>query len=875
MTRQVQLASTAAVLLATVVFSASPGFSQSGIPPESYPTNSGGPYVATLELFRVTDAPLSGNNSAGNGMFRLSETSPNLGSIKGGWLRTSVQVNDPCACGLISDDTTKFLVKINLRSSWSGTNTFPPSLMDRIHIESRVILRPHADLTRATPPKVWPYPTTLSILYPTGPNPGDIVFEPFSNFEWIDQDVELELHVWLDGDVVGAASWAGPNNRYVYKLPVPLRSIKTKFSQLSPYLLPVAIIGDPPGDQSWSQYSVTQGIGAGVALYQGTSSSVTTQDSYGFGPISWTSPTYTTTRSSQKGVHQRINAERTKTLQTNGPFGPGNGDLMVALVRPSFAMYRGARDMDFRFLCAPGTPCWQIPPDCRSRTTVPSASSPARPPHVEFFPMKDLVIPPPGSFVANLTQSERDALRALNPLVGNPHAILSDPQNPSPRYYFIDSFSGSAGQVSAQQSVVEIHSTDVTDVIANSTTRDGSQSFAVPLGAITAAAGMPLPIPDLTIRQQETTTTTSEYKTVKDLSFAGGTLLSYNIGDSNPGKRLCVEVYFDTLFNAFVFRDCNPPPMELRISTLSNQLRIKDVPQTIWQATQADVQGKFIVTGSLGSAVPATGTVVNFLPLDKGRPRYHVTVASGTGNLIVPNMVPGRYQATLQGKTYTVTVSAQGQATMTAGTAPLGMPSTPPTLSLPGALSAQPLMSASQAVINEFSAKCLDVAGGSLNDGGNVQQFACHGGINQQWDMKSLGGTSYQLVNKNSGKCLDVAGGSMNDGGNVQQFACHTGPNQRWTMTPLAGGYSQFVNQNSGKCLDVAGGSKNDGANIQQFACHGGSSQRARSGSSAGHVQELISAARNRPATVLASMRNHGVTRTIGAPAPLIRNGES
>jgi Ricin-type beta-trefoil lectin domain-like len=36
------------------------------------------------------------------------------------------------------------------------------------------------------------------------------------------------------------------------------------------------------------------------------------------------------------------------------------------------------------------------------------------------------------------------------------------------------------------------------------------------------------------------------------------------------------------------------------------------------------------------------------------------------------------------------------------------------------------------------SGKCLDVAGGSLADGGTVHQWSCHGGANQQWRMTEV-----------------------------------------------------------------------------------------------------------------------------------------
>jgi Ricin-type beta-trefoil lectin domain-like len=78
------------------------------------------------------------------------------------------------------------------------------------------------------------------------------------------------------------------------------------------------------------------------------------------------------------------------------------------------------------------------------------------------------------------------------------------------------------------------------------------------------------------------------------------------------------------------------------------------------------------------------------------------------------------------------------------------------------------------------SGKCLDVYGGSTDDGASVIQFSCHGGYNQQWRLWDVGGGYYELTARHSGKCLDVYGGSTDDGASVIQFSCHGGYNQQW-----------------------------------------------------------------------------------------------
>jgi hypothetical protein len=39
-----------------------------------------------------------------------------------------------------------------------------------------------------------------------------------------------------------------------------------------------------------------------------------------------------------------------------------------------------------------------------------------------------------------------------------------------------------------------------------------------------------------------------------------------------------------------------------------------------------------------------------------------------------------------------------------------------------------------------------------------------------------------QIINVNSGKCLDVAYQSRADGGNVNQWDCHRGASQSWQI---------------------------------------------------------------------------------------------
>lgn len=122
------------------------------------------------------------------------------------------------------------------------------------------------------------------------------------------------------------------------------------------------------------------------------------------------------------------------------------------------------------------------------------------------------------------------------------------------------------------------------------------------------------------------------------------------------------------------------------------------------------------------------------------------------------------------------------------------------------------------------SEKCIDIDGRSRDNGTRAQQWDCHKGNNQQWQLKPRG-EYYLIISLNSGKCLEVDGWSSDNGAKVQQWDCHNGENQQWSIRRV-GGYSQIVARHSGKCLDVDGWSRNNGAKVQQWDCSGGENQQ-------------------------------------------------
>ncbi|MEU7749169.1 RICIN domain-containing protein [Nonomuraea sp. NPDC049158] len=62
------------------------------------------------------------------------------------------------------------------------------------------------------------------------------------------------------------------------------------------------------------------------------------------------------------------------------------------------------------------------------------------------------------------------------------------------------------------------------------------------------------------------------------------------------------------------------------------------------------------------------------------------------------------------------------------------------------------------------SGQCLDVAGGSQDNGGLLQQWGCSGAAWQQFTVVSAGSGVYTLRGVNSGRCVDVPGGAATSG---------------------------------------------------------------------------------------------------------------
>jgi hypothetical protein len=129
-------------------------------------------------------------------------------------------------------------------------------------------------------------------------------------------------------------------------------------------------------------------------------------------------------------------------------------------------------------------------------------------------------------------------------------------------------------------------------------------------------------------------------------------------------------------------------------------------------------------------------------------------------------------------------------------------------------------------IFAKHSEKYLDVSDWRKDDTANVQQYAYHGGENQQWTIVQAVEDYYFIFAKHSGKCLDVAGASKSDFANVFQYSFHGGDNQQWGFRETDDGFVNIINKHSNKALDIEGWKREDFANLQQYELHGGDNQK-------------------------------------------------
>ena len=124
------------------------------------------------------------------------------------------------------------------------------------------------------------------------------------------------------------------------------------------------------------------------------------------------------------------------------------------------------------------------------------------------------------------------------------------------------------------------------------------------------------------------------------------------------------------------------------------------------------------------------------------------------------------------------------------------------------------------------SGMVIDIAGGSSSNGANAQINDCNGTLAQLFSFEYHDGY-YLIRSAKSQKALDVAGGELIPGSNIQQWACDdVNANRLFAAVDNGDGTFSFVSKSTGLVLDVVGASDSAQANLDAYLPNGSSAQK-------------------------------------------------
>lgn len=142
-------------------------------------------------------------------------------------------------------------------------------------------------------------------------------------------------------------------------------------------------------------------------------------------------------------------------------------------------------------------------------------------------------------------------------------------------------------------------------------------------------------------------------------------------------------------------------------------------------------------------------------------------------------------------------------------------------------------------IASRLTGKCVDVYADLAQSGTNVQMYTDNDTRAQSWDITekstvTISGTSYktyELAMHGTSLCMDVYGGGSSAGTNVWVYTRNNTNAQRWAFVPIApfksGGIYEIRSMlDTGKCADVASASKANGANVQLYVCNHTNAQK-------------------------------------------------
>ncbi|MEU3183550.1 ricin-type beta-trefoil lectin domain protein [Streptomyces sp. NPDC006923] len=121
------------------------------------------------------------------------------------------------------------------------------------------------------------------------------------------------------------------------------------------------------------------------------------------------------------------------------------------------------------------------------------------------------------------------------------------------------------------------------------------------------------------------------------------------------------------------------------------------------------------------------------------------------------------------------------------------------------------------AIWSHASGRCIDVAGGSGAPSGSPLQIRdCDGSASQKWKTMPDGTVRSQ------GMCMNVGGGSTENGAGISRTTCNGTPAQQFVLNSA----HDLVNTHADKCADVKDEQTSNGTSLQIWACGGTDNQK-------------------------------------------------
>ena len=122
--------------------------------------------------------------------------------------------------------------------------------------------------------------------------------------------------------------------------------------------------------------------------------------------------------------------------------------------------------------------------------------------------------------------------------------------------------------------------------------------------------------------------------------------------------------------------------------------------------------------------------------------------------------------------------------------------------------------------------KVLDVAGGSLYLGANIQLYTSNNSSAQQFVIQKASESDfYTITSKKSGMQVTYKDGTLKNSVNVYQETDLKGKGQSWKIKHVMDDYYMIYASDSNFSLDISGGKTTNGANIQIYNSNGSKAQ--------------------------------------------------